>query len=685
MKLFPDLHHLQPGSLVGYNLSKGPALGIITESNNGSVRIFIKNQKEFRIKSSSIFVESDPVDMDLNPKQWVQILQNSEEMVEGNRSDVDLALLHELLVEEARDYSFEELLHLIYSNENFDLPQVLAFARALCEDSCFFRKRKGTFFPNSTDSVQEYHRQQEYVLQRLRKDEACLNFLNTGDKTHLNSYGEELSEVYLELKDLAIQWDKSSSYNKRRDLLNQANILDRFQLRELLIKADLLDVDHSFEIEEVGYPKQFSDHFCKYISYDAPLPQPPSKEVNLTDLHTVTVDGPETLDRDDAISFDGEYFYVHISNVASLFGNDSKVVKEIRKRLSSLYMPDSTLGMFPDNLCQQKLSLDQGQERATMTVKFRFVEDSNDCYPVFEVFNSRIRVNENLTYEQFDARYEEFEDYFKLLPKLRQARLDRGAILFNQLEFKVKFEDGKVSLRRRRSYDSQDVIAELSILSNSLFSKFAWDKNIPILYRCQDGDAKKVQNSPFYSVRIENFYQYYKLKRNWGRTSWSTERTSHFSLGLKYYSQMTSPIRRYLDFINQRQLLNYFEDKPYMTKEELEEEHLHIASGLFEVQGLQMRRQRHFILRYLDQEFQKFIDQPMYLRALVLDKGDDWVTFQLVDFEQVFRFKQPTRDLKEGSICRMRLDRVCTVRREIYGRLEGSSKNDQTEFFDLDF
>ena len=47
-------------------------------------------------------------------------------------------------------------------------------------------------------------------------------------------------------------------------------------------------------------------------------------------------------------------------------------------------------------------------------------------------FASRIKVDENLTYEQMDARYDDFAAYFNLVPQLRQARLDRGAIAFNQ-------------------------------------------------------------------------------------------------------------------------------------------------------------------------------------------------------------------------------------------------------------
>ena len=116
----------------------------------------------------------------------------------------------------------------------------------------------------------------------------------------------------------------------------------------------------------------------------------------------------------------------------------------------------------------------------------------------------------------------------------------------------------------------------------------------------------------------------------------------------------------------------------------MEHECLQIGSGLFEVQGLQMRRQKHFVLRYLDQRSRSYIDQPMYLRAIVLDKGEDWVFFQLPDFEQVFRFKQSTRELKEGSLCRMRLDRICCIRHEVFGKLESLTPNDQTEFFDLD-
>ena len=88
---------------------------------------------------------------------------------------------------------------------------------------------------------------------------------------------------------------------------------------------NLFDKDYPFELEEVGYPRQFSDHFCKYISYDAPKPKSPSTERDLRDLYTITVDGPDTLDRDDAVSFDGEYFYVHISNVAALVGHDKRI------------------------------------------------------------------------------------------------------------------------------------------------------------------------------------------------------------------------------------------------------------------------------------------------------------------------------------------------------------------------
>ena len=105
------------------------------------------------------------------------------------------------------------------------------------------------------------------------------------------------------------------------------------------------------------------------------------------------------------------------------------VVKEIRKRLSSLYLPDGTLGMFPDHLSLQTIiifphmSLDQNQDRAAMTIKFRFVEVEGDRYPEFEVFASRIKVDENLTYEQMDARYDDFAAYFNLVPQLRQAQI----------------------------------------------------------------------------------------------------------------------------------------------------------------------------------------------------------------------------------------------------------------------
>jgi exoribonuclease-2 len=148
------------------------------------------------------------------------------------------------------------------------------------------------------------------------------------------------------------------------------------------------------------------------------------------------------------------------------------------------------------------------------------------------------------------------------------------------------------------------------ILYNHLAAKFCREKNIPMLYRTQ---AEPSQRLEFDSEK--HLYCVFQQRRKLSPLLIDTEPKPHSSLGLEAYTQSSSPIRRYLDLVAQRQMKDFLTGRdPSHTGKDLEEIRLRVEPVLKALEVIKRNRLRYWSLKFLSQQTDRTY------KAVVLDE-----------------------------------------------------------------
>ena len=315
---------------------------------------------------------------------------------------------------------------------------------------------------------------------------------------------------------------------------------------------------------------------------------------DLRDWLTVTIDGEDAKDLDDAISLikEGENYHlgVHIADVSNYVQYHSALDREALKRGTSVYLPDRVIPMLPKTLSNGICSLNQGEDRLTLSCLMKI--DSKGHILEHEIAETVIRVKERMTYtdvrkilqkedEGVSKRYKDLEDFFFLMKELsqilRKKRKERGSIDFDFPEAKVLLdENGKaVDIYAYETNVATQIIEDFMLIANETVAKTFADKNLPFLYRSHEiPDRDKMEATltliKGYGIKVKKAGQDIQPKevgeildlvkgsekenlisrillRSMKQASYTTECLGHFGLAAKYYCHFTSPIRRYPD------------------------------------------------------------------------------------------------------------------------------------------
>ena len=174
------------------------------------------------------------------------------------------------------------------------------------------------------------------------------------------------------------------------------------------------------------------------------------------------------------------------------------------------------------------------------------------------------------------------------------------------------------------------IVAEFMILYNELAAEFCRDNDIPILFRAQSEPTEKLPLD-------EKGYIFYvfQQRRKLSPLHISTNPNPHSGLGVDLYTQATSPIRRYLDLVVQRQMTSFFAKKaPVYNEESLEEIRVSVEPLVKNLGRIQRNRLRYWTLKYLG------LNRGQTFKALVLDELKNKYRIVLTDFLMVTDFKR---------------------------------------------
>ena len=367
------------------------------------------------------------------------------------------------------------------------------------------------------------------------------------------------------------------------------------EIVEILGHMDDPGVDILSVVKAYGFTNEYPEEVIQQLKS---IPsEVSSKEsagrLDLRSLQTVTIDGEDAKDLDDAITLSKEegiyHLGVHIADVSHYVKEGSPLDKEALRRGTSVYLVDRVIPMLPHQLSNGICSLNEGVDRLAFSCLMDI--DESGTVVGHRIGESVIRVDRRMSYTSVNKIIEyhdeaESDKYAELVPmfmmmkelseKLREKRRQRGSIDFDFPESKIILdkEGVPVEIKPYERNSATKLIEDFMLMANETVAEEYFWQEVPFLYRTHDTpDREKMIklvaliNNFGYHIRVNGDVHPKEVQkllsriedspeesmisrltlRSMKRARYSTDCTGHFGLAARYYTHFTSPIRRYPD------------------------------------------------------------------------------------------------------------------------------------------
>jgi exoribonuclease-2 len=500
--------------------------------------------------------------------------------------ELDLNLLWEIVQEDPRGRTAMELAEIFFGHA---APvQIAVMLDALLNDRLYFVRRHMEFVPRSADQVERLRTQHQRTRLRSeggrQKRRLLGGLLEDGPQPSPEEAAPLIEELtrYLE-----------NPFTRNRDT---ATMLEA-------IAGELTPAEAAYEIlERLAAPPAgpryaliggLRTSFSAASAQEALRSVAPQRTPRTTHW-TVTIDDAETVEIDDAVACEalpdgGFRVRIHIALVADFVAKGGPMDLEAAARGTTVYLPETTVRMLPDAVSTDRASLRAGSERHVLTTDVILSDTgeitSSTLYPEL------LRVDTRLTYDQADAiitgaaggteNTALLEQLREVTARLRDRRRAAGARLFQRRELKVSVVGDQIDIQIiDPASPSRELVAELMVLSNSVAARLGADRGVPMIYRVQ---PNPMDDALAQRARLSLYPEF------------------HAGVGLECYVQASSPIRRYLDLVLQRQIVATLGEAAAAayTRDELMA--VLAAAEASETEGRQLERRakRYWILTYL--------------------------------------------------------------------------------------
>ncbi len=557
--------------------------------------------------------------------------------IKNKATELDLEEVWEVIHGYESQVKAEELANLVYGTYSDDNLVQLVYHLFL--DNTFFSFKNGFFYPNERSTVIQRKIERAKKQALAEKANQVIKWIN-GEDVQLKS------EVLKQL--LSFVFDNQEKDELLEEIRSQTGFSnDTLKTRVLkaLQQRNIITPLTNIPFLKSGIePLAFKVDYNEAIFDDLP-------EVTL-EPELISVDNKDTLDIDDAFSFkktNHEYHLsIAISNVGPIFAS-SDLLKKLPERPTSIYMPDTVIHMLPIELATHLLSLKAGEFKPVMLIST--VLSSEAEVKAYQIKFCKTRVAKNLSYEEFDVLLEtDYLDLLKLCEQLRLIRVRNGAIDFKKSEIEVRVnEEGRIVTSSVIKTPARLVIEELMILTNFILAKFFVENELPGIFRGQQ-IVNKNSLDEILQIQNENVRNY-KLRSVFGRSEFQVEPVRHDGLGLPFYMQATSPIRRFFDLLCQLQVWLKLRGNPTLSKKDLQH-YISLSLPFLETFQLAQRdAKRYYILRYLQQERIEF------LKGIVVNKTPGGYVVEIPDYE-LFCYVKTSQALELGAEIKLKVDTV---------------------------
>jgi exoribonuclease-2 len=306
----------------------------------------------------------------------------------------------------------------------------------------------------------------------------------------------------------------------------------------LFERCGLLDDTHEYHLKRFlreFFPRGIA--FPPHAVPDAPqdLPLASALAFSLDELGTTEIDDAFSVTRLDSGRL---RIGIHIAAPGLGIAPGSALDALARERLSTAYMPGRKYTMLPDDVVA-RFSLDHGAAQPAVSLYFEVGEDGLPGARQSRV--ERVHIAANLRHARYDVLNEAFETgkaaHLPYEDELRhlwrtatalEAQRGRPSTGGAFVDYTFYIEDGKVRIvPRKRGAPLDKLVSELMILVNSSWGELLAERDIAAIYRVQST----------------------------GKVRLSVHPEPHEGLGVACYAWMSSPLRRYVDLVNQWQLI----------------------------------------------------------------------------------------------------------------------------------
>ena len=345
-----------------------------------------------------------------------------------------------------------------------------------------------------------------------------------------------------------------------------------------------------------GIPMEYPEEVLKQVALipDTVDPKDMGGRLDLRNEMTVTIDGEDAKDLDDAISLKKEadkyILGVHIADVSHYIPENSPLDKEALKRGTSVYLVDRVIPMIPHKLSNGICSLNAGVDRLALSCIMEI--DMKGKVIGHRIAETIINVDRRMSYTSVkkilvDNDEEEIKEYIEQVPMfremeelsriLRERRMKRGSIDFDFPESKIILDEKGVptEIKPYERNTATKIIEDFMLIANETIAEDYFWQELPFVYRCHENpDPEKMLKlgmfiSNFgYGIKTGDYEIHPKeiqkllnriegtpeealisrlTLRSMKQAKYQATCNGHFGLAAQYYCHFTSPIRRYPD------------------------------------------------------------------------------------------------------------------------------------------
>ncbi|HJT51063.1 MAG TPA: RNB domain-containing ribonuclease [Nitrosospira sp.] len=543
-------------------------VGAVLADNTTSLQVEAPHGKRAKIKAASVLLRFDAPSL----TEFMDLAQKAAE-------DLDPNFLWECCESEA-EFESDALAADYFGHSATPEEAAAVLIRLHSAPMYFYKKGRGRYKAAPPKALEAALASQEKKRRQAEQQARYVELLNAF------TLPEEFKPA---LFNLLYRPDKNTMEWKALDAVCSAS---KLSVSQLLQKCGAIPSTHDYHLDRFlleHFPEGTGFGAFDNAALDAPIDLP------VADVTAFSIDDATTTEMDDAFSVTpltlGSFrIGIHIAVPTLGIALDSPLDAIAAKRLSTVYIPGSKITMLPESVIRH-YTLAENRLCPALSMYLDVADDFTVTATTTRIEQVRIAANlrSDVLQEHFNESTlaggkvdhpfgKELLALWNFACKMEAFRGKNNDSNNERIDYNFSIDDGRISItERRRGSPIDKVVSELMIYVNAEWGKQLADSGVAGIYRSQGGGKVRMSTSP----------------------------APHQGLGVSQYAWISSPMRRYVDFINQRQLVALLRgETPPFTRES---ESLHMFMRNFEttyeVYGdFQRSMERYWCLRWLLQE-----------------------------------------------------------------------------------